>query len=232
MIGDTKPTTALMSSSEQDHEQDVPSPIDLRDPRDATAWAETAEAKRPWRRELRQSIAVLLHDQLPPPLRVLELGPGPGLLAEEILARCVVVRLTLLDFSPTFLEMCRTRLGENPAVRYVLGDFTQPDWPTQLEQPFDAVVSMQAAHEVRHKRHSAALHGRALSLLRPGGLCVVCDHAPREDNSRSVALMSTQAEQHGALELAGFVGIATHVVVNGQYVCWGRRPVERRGTPE
>jgi SAM-dependent methyltransferase len=204
--------------------EDIPSPIDLRDPRDAIAWAAAADVKRPWRRELRRLIAEVLRDQLPPPLRVLELGPGPGLLALEILGTCAVQSLTLFDFSPPFLEMCRNRLDERAAVRLVLGDFTRADWPSMLDPPFDAVVSMQAVHEVRHKRHVPALHRRARSLLRPGGLCVVCDHVPSVDDPRSVALMSSEAEQRRSLELAGLVHITTHHMLGGLYVCSGTSP--------
>src|SRR4029079_7285123 len=102
---------------------DVPSSIDLRQLHDATTWADEADRKRPWRRELRQQIAELVRAGLPDrSLRILELGPGPGLLAEVVLATCAVERYTLFDFSPPFLEMCRARLP-SPSIAYVLGDF-------------------------------------------------------------------------------------------------------------
>lgn len=200
---------------------DVPSPIDLRDPADAAAWAAAADVKRPWRAELRTRIAGLLHDALPPPLRVLELGPGPGLLAEAILDACQVERYTLFDFSPPMLEMCRQRVGDRAAVRFVLGDFTRDAWIDALEPPFDAVVAMQAVHEVRHKRHVPRLYAQIRALLRPSGMLVVCDHVPPDDSARFRGLHSTEREQHAHLATAGFADVATHTVVYGLYVCSG-----------
>src|SRR5688500_10637994 len=138
--------------AEMTDELDIPSPIDLRDPHDAAVWIAEADAKRPWRSEMRAAFCAELR-ALPAPLRILETGPGPGLLAEAILARCDVARYVLFDFSPPMLEYCRARLGDR-AVR-VLGDYTRDDWPALVaaDAPFDALVSMQSAHELRHKRH-------------------------------------------------------------------------------
>lgn len=212
-----------MSAWREDDEGDVPSPIDLRDPEDVRKWLETAETVRPWRPQLRRCIAELLREQLAAPLRVLELGPGPGLLAETILQTCSVASYTLLDFSPPFLEMCRERVGGRGVARFVLADFKQADWPALVEPPYDAIVSMQAVHELRHKRHAAALYAQALSLLRPGGLLSVCDHMPKDD-PRSRALHATETEQHSAFAAAGFEDVTTHLLINGMYVCSGRRP--------
>ena len=206
-----------------DGEADVPSPIDLRDREVALAWANDADAKRPWRREVRQLIAGVIRDELSEPRRILELGSGPGLLAQAILEACPVASYTLFDFSPPFLAMCRERLGANPNVHYVAGDFTRPEWPSSVAPPFDAVVAMQAVHEVRHKRHVPALYAQILPLLRPGGVLLVCDHEPPHDSPRMTALHSTEQDQHAALRAAGFTGVVTRGQVRGLYLCSGRR---------
>lgn len=212
-----------MSSPLDAHDQDVPSSIDLRDPPDAQTWAAEADSKRPWRSRYRAAIVDLLLGMAPPPRRVLELGPGPGLLAEAVLGACQVESYLLFDFSSPMLEMCRQRVGGHPAVGFVQGDFTRPDWTDALAPPFDAVIAMQAVHEVRHKRHVPALYRRVRDLLRPGGLLAVCDHAPPDERARSIALFSTEREQHAALAGAGFVEIATHRSLNGMYLCAGLR---------
>lgn len=211
-------------TSRLNDEHDVPTPIDLRDPRDAKAWADAADVTRPWRRELRQRIADVLRAAPSGVRRALELGPGPGLLAETILATCGVERYTMLDFSPVFLEMCRDRVGSNPATQLVLGDFKRPDWPRLVHPPFDAVVAMQAVHELRHKRHVPGLYAQVFELLRPGGVLVVCDHDPPDDTSRMTSLHSTEAEQRAALEAARFERIETNLQLQGMYVVSGRRP--------
>jgi SAM-dependent methyltransferase len=202
---------------------DVQSPIDLRDPVDAGTWAREADVKRPWRDEVRGAFAALVSAASLPVRRVLELGSGPGLLAERILRCCAVERYTLLDFSPSMLELSRARIGDHPAAVFVLGDFKQPGWAAALDVPFDAVVTMQAVHEVRHKRHVPELYRKVAGTLRSGGMLLVCDHVPPDATARMTALHSTEAEQHAALIAAGFVDVTTHALVRGLYLCLGRR---------
>ncbi len=202
---------------------DVPSPIDLRDPVDAHTWAREADIKRPWRAQLRAAFADILNAVNPPVRRVLELGSGPGLLAEQILRSCAIESYTLLDFSQPMLDLSRERLGDHAAASFVLGDFKQPDWIRTVVAPVDAVVAMQAVHEIRHKRHVPGLYRQVLDVLRPGGLLLVCDHAPPDNGARTTALHATEAEQHAALSEAGFVGVETRLQLHGLYLCCGHR---------
>ena len=211
-------TTELLS--------DVPSGIDLRDPGDAHTWALEADAKRPWRAQVRDAFAEALGAGSPvgsPARRILELGSGPGLLAERILGTCDVERYTLFDFSPPMLDMSRARVGNRAAAVFVLGDFKQPDWTRGLEAPFDAVVTMQAVHEIRHKRHVPGLYRQVHALLRPGGVLLVSDHIPADDTPRSRALLATEEEQHAAMRSAGFERVATRLFLAGLYLIAGTR---------
>lgn len=195
---------------------DIPTPIDLRDRTVAAAWAAAADVKRPWRAEIRAHIGQLCGSAQ----RVLELGPGPGQLAEAILAAGAVERYTLVDFSSPMLAMSRTRLGAAP-VDYLERDFTRADWTAGLTG-YDAVVAMQSVHELRHKRHAASLYARVRQVLRPGGVLIVCDHEPAECE-RSRALYATPEEQHTAFAEAGFGQVTTSLVLRGLYVCSGRQ---------
>jgi SAM-dependent methyltransferase len=203
-------------------DDDVPSPIDLRDPATARTWADQADVKKPQRREVRACIAERVHAIAA--RRVVELGSGPGQLAEAILA-AGALDYTCLDFSPPFLDMCRARLGDR--ARYVLADYLDPAWTAALEPPFDAVVTMQAVHELRHKRRAATLYAQVLTIVRPGGLLVVCDHEPTAFENTAIEktrrLYSTVAEQHAAFTAAGFTDVTTVLELNGMYVCSGRR---------
>jgi SAM-dependent methyltransferase len=203
-------------------EEDVPSPIDLRDPIDAHRWVSEADSKRPWREMFRQAMADALAAASPPVRRVLELGAGPGLLAEVILRACPLERYTLLDFSPPMLELSRARVGANPATTFLLADFKQPDWGRTVDGPFDAVVTMQAVHEIRHKRHVPGLYRDVHALLRPGGLLLVCDHVPPDDSPRATALNATELEQHAAMSSAGFTEVKTLLLHRGLYLCGAR----------
>lgn len=187
-----------------DSQQDVPSPIDLRDPADAKAWADAAETARPGRPQIRSAMANELRG-LPQGSRVLELGPGPGFLAEVVLAQCPnLASYTLFDFSAPMLDMSRARLARFAAVEFVLGDFKSPGWQRALHGPYDAVISMQAVHEIRHKRHVPKLYQEIRGLLGPDGMLLVADHIPKDDSLRWTSLHMTADEQLAALSWAGF----------------------------
>ena len=206
-----------------DDSEDIPSRIDLRDPTTARAWTSEADLKRPWREQLRVAIAGTLNAASLPVRRVLELGSGPGLLAERVLRSCAVEHYTLLDFSQPMLDLSRARVGQHPAATFVLADFKRPGWTRSVEAPFDAVITMQAVHELRHKRHIIGLYRQVHDILCSGGLLLVCDHVPPDESSRSTALHATEEEQHRAFLDAGFARVKTELLLRGLYLCSGDR---------
>jgi hypothetical protein len=110
----------------------------------------------------------------------------------------------MLDFSPAMRELARERLGSlAQAVRQVEVDFKRAGWTTGLGG-FDDVITMQAVHEVRHKKHVAGLHEPVRSLLTANGRYFVCDHYIGEDGMTNEALHMTVEEQRDALQSAGF----------------------------
>lgn len=212
------------SSAPAPVEADVPYTEDLQSGVGAAAWAATAERRRPVRARIRQAIGDRL-ETLAPGSRVLELGSGPGLLAEHALARCPqVASYTLFDFSEPMLEMSRGRVARFPAARFVLGDFRSDDWPRHVGGPYEAVVSMQAVHEVRHKRHVPRLYRLIRALLVPGGLFLVCDRTPDDDTPRSRALFMTAEEQVQMLREAGFEDVELVLAADALAYCTSRAP--------
>jgi trans-aconitate methyltransferase len=89
-----------------DSSQDVPSPLEFRDMVDARAWAATAE-QRPGRNEILNRITQEAERLTRPGDRILELGSGPGFLAERLLRRLPDAHYTALDFSPAMHELAR-----------------------------------------------------------------------------------------------------------------------------
>ena len=146
------------------NEQDVPSPIDLCDPRDALKWEQTAR-ERPGRAEIFRAIGRELLALPKPELTILELGSGPGFLAAYLFETLPAVRLTLLDFSAPMHDLARARLGRRATgVRFVERSFKEPSWSQGLGC-FDAVISNQAVHELRHKRYACQLHAEVKEVL-------------------------------------------------------------------
>lgn len=208
-----------------DPDQDVPISEDLQSPAGATAWADAAERKRPQRGQFRNVIVEHL-ETLPPCSRVLELGSGPGFLAEHVLTRCPRLgSYTLFDFSEPMLEMSRARVGRFTAASFVLGDFRADDWTRAVTGPFQAVVSMQAVHEVRHKRHVPRLYQQIFGILAPSGPLLVCDRTPEDDSPRNTSLFMTEHEQVKAIQAAGFADARLLMSGDALALCLGRKPI-------
>lgn len=186
---------------------DVPSPIDLRSMADAREWADSALGKRPWRVDFFNRFADVLDARGQEGLRVLELGSGPGFLAAHLLQRLPGLRYVALDFSAAMHELARERLGALAAgVQFVERSFREAGWAEGLGL-FDAVVTNQAVHELRHKRHAPGLHRQVRPLLATGGAYLVCDHFAGVGGMGNDQLYMTVDEQCQALREAGFARV-------------------------
>jgi SAM-dependent methyltransferase len=191
---------------------DVPSPIDLRLMEDARPWADAALGKRPVRPEFFDTFARLIGTD---GVRVLELGSGPGFLAEHLLRALPNLQYVALDFSPAMHQLAAERLGERAArVAFVERSFREPAWVDGLG-PFDVVVTNQAVHELRHKDYAATLHAQVRPLLAAGGSYLMCDHFCGEGGLSDDQLYMTVAEQHDALMRGGFASAGTVLVKGG-----------------
>ena len=194
---------------------DVPSPIDLRLMSDASEWEATAMEKRPWRAEFFAKFASELANLEPIPARVLELGSGPGFLAGKVLSEISSLRMTLLDFSEPMHELARQRLGSmTNRVDFLVRSFKEPDWVQGLAG-FDAVITNQAVHELRHKRYAERLHRQVAAVLRPGGAYLICDHFSGPEGMTNDQLYMTVAEQKSAIESAGYTSVVQLLLKGG-----------------
>ncbi len=159
--------------------------------------------KRPWRTEFFDSFALEIGKQSAT-AKVLELGSGPGFLAAHLLSKLPQLKLHLLDFSDAMHELARTRLASKASTTtYIARSFRDPDWSAHLGD-FDCVITNQAVHELRHKRHAASLHRSVRSLLRPHACYLVCDHFAGDGGMRDNQLYMTIQEQEASLIEAGF----------------------------
>ena len=191
-----------MTAPSQD--DDVPIRVDFRDPATPRTWIEDTRVKRPYRPRFFSAFCAALGARAD--LRILELGSGPGQLARELLVHCDVHTYVALDFSPAMHELAAEHLGElADRVTFVTRDFREPSWPSELGA-FDAIVTLQAAHETRHKRHLVPLLERARTLLLAGGVLLYADHYLTPD-TKLPALAPARADQPLALARAGFVDV-------------------------
>ena len=69
------------------------------------------------------------------------------------------------------------------------------DWTRRVATSFDCVVSMQAVHELRHKRHAPSLYEQIHEVLSAPGLVLVCDYTPFDGSPKNITLYMTEQEQ-------------------------------------
>ncbi len=141
-------------------EQDVPVSVDYRIFEHAQKWSASALGGRPWRAEMFALFtAILSRECAGRECRVLELGSGPGFLARQILST-LDLEYVALDFSAPMHDMARHHLGDLATqVQFVERSLRDPAWNAGLGE-FDDVITNQAVHEWRHKRHAPLLHAQ------------------------------------------------------------------------
>ena len=103
---------------------------------------------------------------------ILEIGPGPGHLAERLLELLPDVRWTGLDIDPAMLDAARGRLeraGGVDRASFVEGDVVALPFD---DGSFDLVLSSFSAH---HWPDAVAGFGEIRRVLRPGGTALVYD---------------------------------------------------------
>lgn len=194
---------------------DVPSPIDLRTMRDALAWAASAMEKRPWRADFFARFRDAIAARPGGVGRILELGSGPGFLAERLVPAFPAAQYVALDFSPAMHELARRRLAPwVPRITFVERNLRDAHWSRGLGV-FDCVVTHQAVHELRHKRYAAGLHAQVRALLAEGGCYLVCDHFAGDGGMADGNLYMSVQEQRAALHAAGFGSVQLLLEMGG-----------------
>ena len=124
--------------------------------------------------------------------------------------------------------LAQDRLGTKAErVHFVEGDFKQPHWTSGLAT-FDAVVTMQAVHELRHKRHAPALYRQIGTVLHPGGAFLMCDHYVGDGAMSDRALYMTMEEHEAALRGAGFADV--HLLIQASGLVLYRGDLSKRVT--
>lgn len=167
-------------------------------------WARSANSKRPFRARFFDAFAEELNRLSKP--KILDLGAGPGLLAEHLLSRCDVTSYHLFDFSPHMLELSCDRLARfGELVSSEQGSFLEGRWWENLPAPFDAVVSIQAVHELRNTSLIPRLYREIRSILTNGGVALIADEVASEADDAGP--FQTIEGHLSALQEAGFEDI-------------------------
>lgn len=170
----------------------------------AQRWAETADERYPARGAFWDLFTAEMAAAFDRPARVLELGSGPGFLAQRILVALPVASYTLVDVSPAMHRLAKARLSAHAdKTVFVTADYGGADWTGGLDR-FDALVSLQAVHEVRHKDRVPGVYRALQPHLDDGAVALICDRYISPDHPGDESLHMTLAEHERALADGGF----------------------------
>lgn len=196
---------------------DVSSPIDLRNYEDAFEWQETANIKRPWRKDFFDYYVELMKTNRSDPCHILELGSGPGFLAQHLLSQLDHIEYTAFDFSEVMHQLAQEKLNssEQSRVKYFVGNFKEPNWQNALDRKYDFIIIHQALHELRHKQYAANFHKIIRTLLNPKGIYLVCDHLCAPYAMQNDQLYMNKQEHLDAFSQASFQEIKMPLEIEG-----------------
>lgn len=131
------------------------------------AWDTVMAAFVPELAALEQAITTTAARPDGSPRRLLDLGGGPGLLAERLATRWPGARVTLLDLDPVLLALARSAVPDTVTV--VEADLTAPSWPTFTGDEYDLVTAVMTVHYLDPaalRSLYAAVHRLLASTLR------------------------------------------------------------------
>src|SRR5262245_48953725 len=112
------------------------------------------------------------------PLRILDLGCGPGVMASHLAEEFPRAQLVLFDLTVEMIDSCKSRLGTNPRVSFRPGDFRIDDFGCG----YDLILASLSLHHATLEDRPA-LAERLFRSLVPGGQLitaeVVVDESPQ-----------------------------------------------------
>ena len=157
--------------------------------------------------------STLSHDAA---LRVLDVGAGYGLFADEVLGLFPASHVTLQDYSEAMLAQAKERLsGFSARTGYVIADLSTSAWTSALDGGFDLAVSALAIHNLYGQGRMAPIYADVFSLLAPEGVFLDYD----------LVSFTGGLEQHLAwLSEAGLVDVKGTMIDGTAAVLTGRRP--------
>jgi predicted O-methyltransferase YrrM len=152
----------------------------FHDPDYALDWAGRF-TPTPARVQLFDTIITRLATAPLPARHIIELGIGPGYLAERILSTLPDITYEGVDFSRPMLDIAAQRLATHAArLRFTQADLVDEDWGALVAAPVGAIVSTWALHDLGGEAQTTSVYRRCRSLLPSGGLLLNGDFVKPE----------------------------------------------------
>ncbi|MGB5282762.1 MAG: class I SAM-dependent methyltransferase [Arenicellales bacterium] len=135
-----------------------------------TGWADRF-VPTPERLQLFKVILAELKCHVPSDSCIVELGIGPGYLADHLLRAMPGIRYFGVDFSAPMLDIARQRLGQHSKrVTYVQADLVKDRWWRDIPVPVNAIVSTWALHDLGSQENVETVYRNCSQTLINNGL--------------------------------------------------------------
>lgn len=122
-----------------------------------------------------------------PSPQVLDLGCGPGSVADRILDRLPEASVVGVDADPVLIELGHRAHPDDGRMSFVDADLTDADWPSRLpDRHYDAVTSTTALHWLDADALTA-LYRQLANVVRPGGVFLNGDVLSFDDEQSRIA---------------------------------------------
>lgn len=133
-------------------------------------WAERF-VPTPERLELFNIILAELKSQISPNGCVVELGIGPGYLADHLLGAMPEIQYYGIDFSSPMLDIAQQRLSPHSArVTYLQANLVKDNWWTDIPLPVNAFVSTWALHDLDSQENVELVYKNCAQVLQDDGI--------------------------------------------------------------
>ena len=180
---------------------------DVRTPNDAHQWEARLNREWPQRTQVAAWIGAQVGANSASPPWVLELACGAGYLAEALYRQLPGIRYCGFDLSPHLLDQARRRLvgdecstAKDGVMKFHCADLVRDSWTAEVLAlgwmgKVDAVVSIQALHDLGGLGQQTKVLKRARELMRPGGLLAYGDLLLDDENPHSSRYSAAQHEE-------------------------------------
>lgn len=156
---------------------------DFHDAQFSQGWADRFQPTPP-RLALFETILQELQKITPSQIAVLEIGIGPGYLADYILQRYSNIQYEGLDFSAPMLQIAKTRtVAYGDTISFTQADLIKESWHLKVKTQPQAIISTWALHDLFEKKNILDVYQKAYHLLPKGGILLNGDFIKPETST-------------------------------------------------
>jgi len=178
---------------------------DFHDADFSRAWADRFEPTPP-RLRLFQTILHQIQGLETENLSILELGIGPGYLADFLMEHLPKITYEGLDFSEAMLKIARERTAQyNERIHFTQADLVRDNWTTQLKKAPKVIVTTWTLHDLLEKKNIAKVYQSAFEVLPKGGVLLNGDFIKPEASTYEYEGGRIKPSEHmELLQVTGF----------------------------